>query len=278
MGILSTFYGTSSVHVTDGETGIFVDAFLSRPTVADLLRGRLEPDDEAIGWALGQGGVAKLDALFVSHSHHDHLMDSPRVVRRLGGVMYGSRSSLNYGRGEGLAESSMAEIAGGDVVRVGDFTVTVVEAPHSPGNIAPGVIREVIAPPCRTLDFKDGGCFVFHIAHPTGTVVVLPSANYRPGFLDGLRADVLYLGIGALGRQSERFRRDYWAHTVGSLRPHTVIPVHWDNFTRPLSKPLTSIPLPADRVGVSKSFLERKAGETGCQLRFPRAFESYELS
>ncbi|WP_105360396.1 MBL fold metallo-hydrolase [Corynebacterium camporealensis] len=166
MGIASTFYGTSSVHITDGISDIFVDAFLSRPSVKELALGKLTPNDEAIDWALRRGGVEKLDALFVAHSHHDHLMDAPRVVSRLGGVMYGSRSSLNYGRGEGLEESAMSEIAGGSVVQVGDFTVSVIEAPHSPGNIAPGVIKRAIASPCHALEFKDGGCFVFHVAHP----------------------------------------------------------------------------------------------------------------
>ena len=277
MGIASTFYGTSSVHITDGISDIFVDAFLSRPSVKELALGKLTPNDVAIDWALRRGGVDTLDALFVAHSHHDHLMDAPRVVNRIGGVIYGSRSSLNYGRGEGLEESAMLEIAGGSVVQVGDFTVSVIEAPHSPGNIAPGVITRAIASPCHALEFKDGGCFIFHLAHPQGTILVLPSANYRPGFLDGLRADVVYLGIGALGRQSAQFKQAYWANTVATLRPELVIPVHWDNFTRPLSAPLKPLPFPADRVGASKKFLAQKAADHGCRLHFPRALETHEL-
>ncbi|WP_092151981.1 MBL fold metallo-hydrolase [Corynebacterium mycetoides] len=275
--ITSTFYGTSSVHVTDGDTNIFVDAFLTRPSLARLVFRRLEPDEAIIDAALARGGVDKLDALFVAHSHHDHLLDAPRVADKLGATLYGSRSTLNYGRREGLREDRLAEIAGGSRVTVGDFTVTVVEAPHSPGNVAPGVIRGALASPCHVLEFKDGGCFVFHLHHPGGEILVLPSANYRPGFVDGLRADVVYLGIGALGRQPRQFQEAYWANTAGALQPATVIPIHWDNFGRPLSKPFTPLPFPADNVRASRRFLEDKAARAGCDLRFPEPFSVHTL-
>ena len=51
--ITSTFYGTSSVHLTDGETSIFVDAFLTRPSFARLVVGRLRPNDSEIDAVLG---------------------------------------------------------------------------------------------------------------------------------------------------------------------------------------------------------------------------------
>ena len=272
--ITSTFYGTSSVHLTDGETSIFVDAFLTRPSLARLVVGRLRPSDSEIDAALGRGGVDKLDALFVAHSHYDHLMDAPAVVKKVGGTMYGSESTLNYGRGEGLADSQMALIADGDDIAVGAFTVRVIEAPHSPGNIAPGFIRDRLSSPCHTLKFKDGGCFVFHFSHPEGNRLVLPIANYIPGFLDGLKARVVYLGIGALGRQSDDFRSEYWRHTVEQLEPELVIPVHWDHFGHSLSKPLKPLPVPADNVAKSREFLAAQ----DANVHFPVAFESVRLT
>ncbi|AWB85018.1 MBL fold metallo-hydrolase [Corynebacterium liangguodongii] len=272
--ISSTFYGTSSVHITDGVTSIFVDAFLTRPSFARLVLGRLRSDEAAVDWALHKGGVDKLDAIFVSHSHHDHILDAPAVAERFGARLYGSRSSLNFGKGEGLADELMEQIAGGDSVEIGDFTVRIIEAPHSPGNISPGTIDGELASPCHTLSFKDGGCFVFHFSHPAGNILVLPSANFVPGFLRGLRADVVYLGVGALGRQSAEFQRAYWAETVGELRPRLVIPVHWDHFGRPLSKSLKPIPYPADNVRATRNVLREAARGSGIALHFPQAFDT----
>ncbi|WP_181896889.1 MBL fold metallo-hydrolase [Corynebacterium senegalense] len=95
------------MHLTDGETDTFVDAFLTRPSFPRLAVGHLKPTGTTIDKALGKGGVVKLDALFVAHSHHDHLMDAPAVVKKVGGAMYGSESTLNYGRGEGLSDAQM---------------------------------------------------------------------------------------------------------------------------------------------------------------------------
>lgn len=269
--ITSTFYGTSSVHLTDGETDTFVDAFLTRPSFPRLAVGHLKPTGTTIDKALGKGGVVKLDALFVAHSHHDHLMDAPAVVKKVGGAMYGSESTLNYGRGEGLSDAQMGLIGDGDEVTVGKFTVRIIEAPHSPGNIAPGFIHDRLCSPCHTLKFKDSGCFVFHFSHPEGNILVVPSANYIPGFLDGLKAQVVYLGIGAFGRQSDAFRNEYWHHTVEQLEPELVIPVHWDHFGRSLFKPL---PFPADNVAKSREVLS----ERDVDVRFPEAFESVQLA
>ncbi|WP_181896888.1 MBL fold metallo-hydrolase [Corynebacterium senegalense] len=132
-------------------------------------------------------------------------------------------------------------IGDGDEVTVGKFTVRIIEAPHSPGNIAPGFIHDRLCSPCHTLKFKDSGCFVFHFSHPEGNILVVPSANYIPGFLDGLKAQVVYLGIGAFGRQSDAFSNEYWANTVEQLEPELVIPVHWDHFD-PLPVQAAAVP------------------------------------
>lgn len=65
------------------------------------------------------------------------------------------------------------------------------------------------------------------------------SANMRAGALDGRRADTVYLGIGTLGKQSPSFRDTYWRTYVADTGARRVIPIHWDNFTRGLDRPLT---------------------------------------
>jgi hypothetical protein len=50
--------------------------------------------------------------------------------------------------------------------------------------------------------------------------------NYVPGKFADLKVDVLYLGIGVLGKQSDAFREAYWREAVEVMRPGTVIPIH----------------------------------------------------
>src|SRR2546430_407574 len=139
--VRSTFFGTSSVHVTDGASGILIDGFFTRPSLLRVTLGRpISPDLGLIADTLARGGIEHLDALFVAHSHYDHALDAPEIVKRVGGSLYGSESTLNVGRGADLDERSMTRISDGDRYTFGDFTVRVFEGVHSPGERYPGTI------------------------------------------------------------------------------------------------------------------------------------------
>ncbi len=73
MRIVATWYGTAALHlVVDGSLGIFFDPWFERPLdawpkiMADPKTVQLEP----------------LDAVFVSHSHFDHVYNLPDLVHR----------------------------------------------------------------------------------------------------------------------------------------------------------------------------------------------------
>ena len=195
-----TFFGTSSVYLTGGATGIFIDAFLTRPGLSKLKANEdIGPDAEVIRKTLQRGHVDKLDAIFVAHSHFDHVMDSPEVINQIGGRLFGSESTLNIGRGAGLSEEQMQLIHDGDEFVLDDFKVRIIEGEHSPGNLFPGTIDTPLKVPAKPSAYLDGGCYNFHITHPSGSILILASANYIPGKFEGVSTDVLYLGIGAMG-------------------------------------------------------------------------------
>ncbi|GAA1953699.1 hypothetical protein [Amycolatopsis minnesotensis] len=56
------------------------------------------------------------------------------------------------------------------------------------------------------------------IEHRAGTVLSQASANYRPGALRDRRADVVCLGVGALGTPSAEFAESYWDEWTWSFR------------------------------------------------------------
>jgi L-ascorbate metabolism protein UlaG (beta-lactamase superfamily) len=271
----STFFGTSSVHVTDGVSGVLIDGFFSRPSLPRVALGRpIAPDLSRIADTLSRGGIERLDAVFVAHSHHDHVMDAPEIVKSVGGVLHGSESTLNVGRGADLSEQSMRRISDGDKYTFGDFTVQVFEGVHSPGDRFPGTIDEPLVPPVKASAYRTGGCYSFLFEHPTGTILVHPSANFVPGKFDGLHVDLLYLGIGALGAQPVRFQNDYWHHTVEATSPRLIVPIHWDDFGRSLDQKPRPMPRILDKFARTKDLLDRKSAESGIPVRFQQPFET----
>lgn len=174
----------------------------------------------------------------------------------------------------GITEDHLALITDGDEVVVGDFTIRVKESLHSPGDRFPGTISAPLATPARLTAYRTDACFSFIVEHPSGTMLIHPSANVIPHQFDGLRVDFVYLGVGALGAQSDSFRRDYWRDVVLATRPRWFVPIHWDNFTRSLDRPLMPLPFPVDRMAATRDFLIQAAGEARIPWRFQQAFES----
>jgi len=258
--VRATFFGTSSLYLTDGTSGIFIDAFLTRPSLFKVLFGKIRPDIGHIRKALADGNVGAVDALFTGHSHHDHALDSAEVLKVTGGHLYGSESTLNIGRGAGLDEGRLHRIGDGDQLAFGAFSVRVFRGVHSPGDRYPGTIDRPLVPPAKASEYRTGGTFSFHITHPAGNVLIHPSANFVAGTFGGVEADVLYLGIGGLGAQDKQFQEDYWSNTVGAVHPARIYPIHWDNFGRALTRPLKPMPRVLDNFARTKAFLATRRG------------------
>lgn len=273
--VRATFFGTSSILLTDGTSTVMTDAYFSRPSLLRIRFGRVAPDLTRIADTLDRAGIDVLDAILVAHSHVDHAMDAPEVARRTGATVYGSESTRNIGRGWGLDERRMQVIAHGDEIVVGEFRVRVFEGLHSPGDFSPGTIDAPLTPPCSAKDYRTGECYSFLVTHSQGTILIHPSANHVPHAFDDLDVDALYLGIGGLGSQPEQFQDEYWRHVVDATGPSLIVPVHWDNFGRPLTRPLRPLPRVIDNVAAARELVRHKAGDA-ITVRWQEPFETIE--
>jgi L-ascorbate metabolism protein UlaG (beta-lactamase superfamily) len=271
------FFGTSTLLISDGATRLMCDGFFSRPSWLRLLATPLEPDEARIQAALAQGDVTTLDAVFVAHSHHDHAMDAGRVAARTGALLYGSASTHQIARGDGLAPERMRLLQPGQAQVIGSFTLTAFETPHSPEPVFPGFITEPFKFPARLSQFKEGQSYSFLLEHARGNLLIVPSANYRPGAFAGVKADTVVLGIGGLGRQSNDFVQAYWRETVVQTGAKRVVPVHWDDFGLGLDEPLQAMPYALDRVDLGLSRLQELAASHGVEVQMPRAFMRFQL-
>lgn len=272
-GVRVRFFGVATVLIEDGTTAVMTDGFFSRPGFVPVVLLKVAPDPGRIDAALRKGHVSKLAAVLVAHSHYDHALDAPAVAARTGAMLVGSESTANIGRGQGLPNQRIRVVRDGDVLALGGFSVRVFESPHSPNALYPGVIPEPLRTPAKAGDFKEGGNYSFLLTHERGTILVHPSANFVPGIFRGVRADVVFLGVGVLGKQSEQFVRDYWREVVQATRPRLVIPIHWDDFLRPLDEPLRPMPHVMDDFDRCMRILTALAEADGIPLRFLPAFQ-----
>ncbi len=239
------FTGTSTLLFSDGDTQWMVDGWFSRPGVMTLARGKIGPDLDAITEGLSANSVTSLAAVIPMHSHYDHAMDSPEVARRTGATLMGSESTANIGRGWGLPESQIQVFENRTPVSVGDFVITPIESQHfqfadpkvREQALGDPTITEPLKPPVPLFGYKLGKAYVLHVSHPKGNFVVVGSAGYVEGALQGFQADTIFLGIGGLGSQTELYRQAYWRETVAATGAQRVIPIHYDSLTGPIEGP-----------------------------------------
>jgi L-ascorbate metabolism protein UlaG (beta-lactamase superfamily) len=272
-GLKLQFFGTTTVLLSDGRNSVLIDGFLSRPGWLRVVTTPFGPDTERIDAALARATVRRVDAVFVAHSHHDHAMDVGVVARKTNAKVVGSASTLSIARGEDLADDRLIALQVGEPSRFGDFKVTAYETPHSPTPVFLGTITEPLVPPAKLSAYKMGENYSFLVEHPLGRVLIVPSANYTSGMFAGVRADVVLLGIGSLGKQSEAFAEAYWDETVRQSGARLVLPIHWDDFGRGLEEPLVPMPYALDDFETSMARLHGFATRDGVTVRLLRAFD-----
>ena len=231
------FTGSTTLLFDDGETSWMTDGWFSRPTFIEIITQRVEPDLSAISRGLKANEVDKLDAVIPLHSHYDHAMDSPEVARRTGAKLYGSESTANIARGWGLDEGRIEIFTNKKPIGLGDFIITPIESNHfqfvdpeiAKTALDLPTIDSPLVPPAPITNYRVGKSYVLQVEHPQGSFAIVGSAGFIEGGLRGFKADVLFLGVGSLGEQSDEYRQKYWEETVGRLEPSTVIPIHYDS-------------------------------------------------
>jgi len=225
------------------------DGFFSRPGgKLKILFGKIFPDTSLIRETVATFNPTNLQAVLVAHSHFDHVMDAPEVARQTGAVLVGSASTAFIGRGWGLPKEQLKTVRVGEPMQFGKFRVTFIRArhtrifPYAKGDTLEKELSAPLVPPCKAQQYPDGGCYSIHVEHPLGSILVQASSNYIKEALAGYKADVVFLGIGAFGNKNKGYKEQYYKEVVLATGTRHIIPVHWDDFTISLHRPVRTGP------------------------------------
>lgn len=250
------FLGTSSMAWTDGQSTWMVDGFFSRQPIGDVLLSRLEVDENRVLEVAGEifrrlEMPAALSGIVVAHSHYDHSLDAPFLVRQFGGRIHGSQSTWQIAQGQNVPAMQMELMQQGGVASLGQFDVRLVLSAHAPTGFTGGFNTQPLRLPAHALSFKEGLSYSFVVSHPAvgpaPFALIQPSAGFVAGQNSGLTVNTVFLGTGGLGKLDEQYIADYWQEMVVSTQAKKVYLIHWDDFTQALleqGKPATLKPMP----------------------------------
>ena len=231
--------GTAGYEISCDGHVILIDPYLTRVSLRRFLFSRIAPDEERVAAAR----ITKADAIFVGHSHFDHVMDVPLIAAQTGAVVYGSKSTANLMQVCGLPEAQVVSCAGRTTVEVGPFKVTLVPSEHSRfamGGKVPyaGDIPCSCELPIRGKHYKCGDVFAIAIEVDGTSLYHMGSANLVEDAIVHRDVDLFLVGIS--GRHATE---NYVPRILKKLTPRLVMPMHYDNFFRPFDKDMKLLPM-----------------------------------
>ena len=78
-----TFFGTTTLLFDDGKDQILFDAHVTRPSLGKYIRGAKESTNtDLCDRIIQMHRIDRLRAIFISHTHHDHVMDAPYIAKK----------------------------------------------------------------------------------------------------------------------------------------------------------------------------------------------------
>jgi L-ascorbate metabolism protein UlaG (beta-lactamase superfamily) len=261
-GTLSaTWLGVTTVLLDDGETQILIDGFFSRPSLIDGILQRPVANDAAIiNYAMHEFGMRRLAAIIPVHSHFDHAMDVGAIARRSNASVLGSASSANIARGAGVTDDQIIVAEDGESYQFGQFRIRMLESRHGPigwrgGVPMPGTIDEPLVLPAPLQAMRVGIAWSVVIEHPLGTTLVAGSSGFVEGALADVKADLALLCTFGLSTLGKEYAEKYWQEMVTTTGATAVMPMHFDDFTRPFGD-VTPFPRVLDDIETTARWFE----------------------
>ncbi|HXH29980.1 MAG TPA: MBL fold metallo-hydrolase [Bacteriovoracaceae bacterium] len=221
----------ATVLLEDGKSSILFDPAFTRPQWTHWLNlDEFRSDVGLVQEVLEHNKIGKLDGIFSSHSHFDHVVDAPMVSKLTGAIFYTDKSSEIISRAYKDPTVRTKPFVSGEKIRLGEFTVTPFQREHSKIlhliPFLPGEVPESFA--FGFYDYHVGSTWFYLIEHASGKILLDQASEPYLELLAkvGLTSvDVLIQGISNR-RDDGVVLEGYVKH----LKPKLYVPNHFDNF------------------------------------------------
>ncbi len=230
-GLYFRWLGVGGVQLRYGKKILLVDPFLTRPSLREVIFHRLESNLDLL-----RDEIPRADAIFITHAHYDHLMDAPAIVKQTGAAVYGSNNVVKLLLAAGLPAAKCVLIQNGDCFDLDPFQVEVIEGKHiSFPFFTPKPLPQTVNAPQRVWDYQMDACFSFSILLAETSILIWHSMEAK----GAVPAQVLLVDVEMPFSTVELL--------LQIVNPRIVIPIHWDDFFRPLSMPLKTFFRPPEK-------------------------------
>ncbi len=257
MSLTFRWLGVAGIELKAGSQVLVLDPFLTRPSMLGMIKP-VTTDASLI-----REKLPACNYVLVTHAHWDHLMDVPEVLQQTGAVAYGSANTCQLLSIQGVPAAQVREIKIGDSLHLGAFNVQVVAGRHSGipfAGVFNGTLKPGIQPPLRLQDYRMDTCLGYCIT-VLGKRVLACAAEPQP-------ADLLFMVAQEPGK--------YYMKMLKGVQPRVFVPIHWDNFLRPLSKPVKRFTRPGRMQLWQLTMLARKVLPRA-EVIVPEIFREYTL-
>ena len=254
-GLRIRWLGTFGYEISDAQTTILIDPFITRPKPAELLKPIVIDTSAVQHYLLSMVDLNKLAAILVTHSHYDHLEDVPYILAQFPDAnnrpvvagdpntariiqSYKHNSGIDWvGHSGGLADSRISVLdldndnPTVEVGTFGRFTITAFKGEHPRYDYVPwrgpkGPVKDKT--PYNYRDYK--------LFNNLSIGYLVETNGLRIYFSDSpLVLNPELIGQVDILIQTITSRADNNISTcLEELKPNYYIPAHYDNFLKPL--------------------------------------------
>jgi L-ascorbate metabolism protein UlaG (beta-lactamase superfamily) len=264
--------GCATFRLTIGDLVVFLDAYVDRV-----------PSAKPVGVTIDE--IDRADWIVIGHSHFDHLYGAERIAKRTGAVVVGSYETVRILQTQGVPDTQLMPVAGGETVRLAaDATVKVFPSQHSCvwshrampdadavclgdlgvtyqeqrqrmqelfawlGGLGDEVLEHLRISAQGALG--DGGPLLFLFETAEGSLLYQDTSGCWSAILHGLRPDVAILAAAGRGNVDgepiQGSLAEFVAREADLLRPRRVVLSHHDDWLPGFSRAIDVAPIRAE--------------------------------